>query len=161
MEAPLPQAPVQAPYRHLTNLLQTYRGNAQRVFAYLRVAPEASGYERLETRTRCAWNWTEKYAPEDFRFTLRGDDEPPLAVDETQRRALARLRREIETKLDSHDEASLSTAVYDIAKEIGLESKDLFRLAYQALIGQDRGPRLAGFLLTIGKPKLLALLKGY
>jgi lysyl-tRNA synthetase class 1 len=159
--APLPRMPVQVPFRHLCNLLQTYRGDMERVFRYLDVRAEGGELERLRTRAACAWSWTSRYAPEEFRFTLRGGEEPPLEVNEQERRALGLLRQEIEQKLATHDEKSLSTAIYDIARQAGMDPKEFFRLAYRVLINQDRGPRLAGFLLIIDREKTLALLSRY
>ena len=42
-----------------------------------------------------------------------------------------------------------------------MEGKALFRAAYQALIGKDQGPRLANFLRSISKERLLGILAGY
>jgi lysyl-tRNA synthetase class 1 len=42
-----------------------------------------------------------------------------------------------------------------------MEGKDLFRVAYQALIGKDQGPRLANFLRSISKERLLGILSKY
>jgi lysyl-tRNA synthetase class 1 len=37
----------------------------------------------------------------------------------------------------------------------------LFRAAYQALIGKDQGPRLANFLRSIDKQRLLDIMAAY
>jgi lysyl-tRNA synthetase, class I len=42
-----------------------------------------------------------------------------------------------------------------------MEAKTLFRAAYQALIGKDQGPRLASFLRSISKERLLGILAKY
>jgi lysyl-tRNA synthetase class 1 len=42
-----------------------------------------------------------------------------------------------------------------------MEGKDLFRAAYQALVGKDQGPRLANFLRSIDKERLLGILHVY
>ena len=42
-----------------------------------------------------------------------------------------------------------------------MEPKEFFKLQYQVLVGKEMGPRLAGFLLTIGKERALDLLTGY
>jgi lysyl-tRNA synthetase class 1 len=48
-----------------------------------------------------------------------------------------------------------------VAQASNIEPKKLFIAAYQALIGKDQGPRLAGFLRTLGKEKVLSILKPY
>ncbi|TXT50426.1 MAG: lysyl-tRNA synthetase class I, partial [Spirochaetes bacterium] len=47
------------------------------------------------------------------------------------------------------------------AEKAGIEGKGLFRAAYQALIGKDQGPRLAGFLGTLGKDLVMSILERY
>jgi len=44
---------------------------------------------------------------------------------------------------------------------VGIEGKAMFKAAYQALIGKDQGPRLASFLRTIDKQRLLDILSAY
>jgi lysyl-tRNA synthetase class 1 len=67
----------------------------------------------------------------------------------------------VEEKLNSHDEKSLSEAIYALAGEAKLEPKVFFKLVYRVLIEKEMGPRLAGFLLTIGRERALDLLGGY
>lgn len=55
----------------------------------------------------------------------------------------------------------LQQAMYDIAKEIGIDPKALFTSMYQVLIAKDQGPRLASFMKIIGKDKLNKLLENY
>jgi lysyl-tRNA synthetase class 1 len=42
-----------------------------------------------------------------------------------------------------------------------MDGKALFRAGYQALIGKDQGPRLANFLRSIDRERLLAILRNY
>ena len=62
---------------------------------------------------------------------------------------------------DYKDDKSCAEAIYKIAEENGIEGKALFRAAYQALIGKDQGPRLANFLRSIDKKRLLEILSEY
>ena len=148
--------PVQIPFRHLCNLLQIYGGDVASVKT--RFGPLTSEQERrLEVRARCAWNWITQFAPEDFRFALRDSGEPAAETDSREKEALKNLRAEV-VALEKHDEKSLAEAIYAIAEKAGLEPKDFFRTVYRALIKKDQGPRLAGFILTAGKEKVLPLL---
>ena len=63
--------------------------------------------------------------------------------------------------LERYDEKSLGEAIYALAADCSMESKDFFRLVYRALIGQEAGPRLAGFLQTVGKERIAERLAGY
>ena len=71
------------------------------------------------------------------------------------------LAREVADKLDGHDEKSLAEAIYRVAGEAGLDAKQLFKVVYRALIEKDQGPRLAGFLLILGRERVLELLRPY
>ena len=64
--------------------------------------------------------------------------------------------------IDSYaDDKSCAEAIYRVAENQGMDGKDLFRAGYQALIGKDQGPRLANFLRSIDRERLLAILRDY
>lgn len=152
--------PYQIQIRHLCNLLQIHSGDIDGVIRFLGdVSPDQE--PRLRHRARCAWNWVTQFAPEDFRFALRsaGEKEENLAPAET--RALGMLAELVEEAMGCQSEKEFSTGLYDIVRECGLESADFFPVVYRALIGKEKGPRLVGFLHTIGKEKVLALLNPY
>ncbi|HUX51065.1 MAG TPA: lysine--tRNA ligase [Spirochaetia bacterium] len=152
--------PFQVPFRHLCNLLQIADGNIERVldgFGPL----ESEERDRLRVRARCAWNWITEFAPEDFKYTLRTAEDSPVTLDPAEKRAVQLLAAEILEKGDEHDEKSLGEAIYRIAGEAGVDAKQFFAAMYRVLIGKERGPRLAGFLLTVGRSRVLAILEQY
>jgi lysyl-tRNA synthetase class 1 len=161
VERALDKMPTQIPFRHLCSLIQIQDGNVDGMIESLNIRTSDEDMARLRTRARCAWNWTQSYAPDSFRFTLRRADSEPLELTPEERGAVNRLRREIEENLDTHDEKSLSEAIYTLAGEAGMEPKAFFKLAYRVLIEKEMGPRLAGFLLTIGKTRALEILDRY
>ena len=63
--------------------------------------------------------------------------------------------------LDKYDEKALAEELYAVAEKAGMDSKDMFTLFYNVLIGKEKGPRLAGFIKTCGKEKVLPILKAY
>jgi len=150
--------PYQVSFRHLCNLLQIADGDIEKTLAGLPgLAAEQS--ERLKTRCRCALNWLELYAPEEFCFKLRKPDTPPPSLSEAELAAVRALRDLVVKNLDSFkDDKSCAEAIYKAAEAAKVEPKALFRAAYQALIGKDQGPRLASFLRIIGKERLLGIL---
>jgi lysyl-tRNA synthetase, class I len=157
------EPPLQVPFRHLCNLLQIHAGDldaALRAFPGVADQPPAE-WERLRTRARCAWNWTQQFAPEDFRFTLKSGTEGRVGLDAPTLAALRALRAEVADRLDQYDEKTLNSRIYDIAREQELEPKDFFTSMYQVLVGKDHGPRLAGFIYTIGRDRILSILDAY
>ncbi len=150
--------PVQIPFRHLCNLLQINSGDIETVVGLFELDDEQE--RRLRVRATCAWNWITRFSPEDFRFRLQTGEDPLVEIDDKQRALLMKLRAEVD-RLDQHDEESLGTAIYDIARDEGIEAKELFVLVYRVLIGKEKGPRLAGFILTVGREKVLEILARY
>lgn len=155
--------PYQIGFRLLTTLLQTYSGDIDAVIAKLGdVKPEQEA--TLRRRCECAWYWITECAPTsapDFCFALRTDgSKADLSGDILT--AVKRVRDEVVPKLETYlVDKELQQAMYDIATELGLESKALFTALYQALVAKDQGPRLAGFMKIIGKDQLNKILGVY
>lgn len=150
--------PPQIPFRHLCNLLQIHEGDIERVLDSFDLDEERR--RRMEVRARCAWNWVSTFSPEDFRFRLQTAEDEKVEVAENEAKALSMLKETVE-RLEEYDEKSLAQAIYDIASAVGVEPKDLFTLSYRVLIGKEKGPRLAGFIMTVGKEKVLEILERY
>ena len=55
------------------------------------------------------------------------------------------------------DEKTLFEEFYSICKETGIKNVDFFKAAYQVLLDKERGPKLAPFILTLGKEKVIEL----
>ncbi|MBO6000206.1 MAG: lysine--tRNA ligase, partial [Spirochaetales bacterium] len=116
--------------------------------------------ERLRTRCRCAWTWITTFAPEDFRFSVATADSEKVSLDEDGLKAVRALCSKV-ASWDGKDEKDLSQLIYDAAAEAGVENTALFTATYMALIGKEKGPKLAGFMNTIGKERVLAVLSKY
>ncbi len=152
--------PYQIQIRLLSNLLQTFSGDVERVIDFLGdVKPEQ--IDKLKAKAQCAWNWVKNFAPEDFKFSLKADGVALLAVSEVEGKALKSLAGKVEQFMDSSTEKEFSTHLYDVARELEIESSDFFPVVYKALIGKEKGPRLISFLYIIGKDKLVSLLGKY
>ncbi|MFW5717522.1 MAG: lysine--tRNA ligase [Spirochaetota bacterium] len=155
---------VQLPFRTLCNFLMITAGDVDAALArFSDYDPElhADQLPRLKRRARCAWNWITAFAPEDFRFELKDGSEQAVTLSREESAALRALREEVREKLDSHDERSMQERIYELADQHGVDKKRLFAVMYQVLIGKERGPRLGGFLLTIGRDRLLRILDRY
>lgn len=149
----------QIPFRHLCNLLQIHEGDIEETLASLPdVRP--SQLERLRAKCRCALNWIGAYAPEDFKFSLAKatDAKVPLSEDGTRAaRSLAAAVRE----MDGLDDKAFSERIHQAAADAGLESSDFFVAVYKVLIGREKGPKLAQFIKSCGKERILSILSRY
>jgi lysyl-tRNA synthetase class 1 len=166
------EMPFQAPFRHLCNLIQIADGDIEKAIAGIqnsRVEGRGPGglsseqISRLRARALCAKYWIDECAPEEFRFKLKppGEGVSP-ALTGPEKAAVKSLRDKVIANIESYaGDKACAEAIYAIAGEQGLDGKALFRACYQALIGKDQGPRLANFLRSISKERLLGILAGY
>jgi lysyl-tRNA synthetase class 1 len=148
------------PFRHLSSLLLIYQGDVEQVLAAL-PGIKPSQMEGIRRRATCAWYWVNECAPEEFRFRVRQPGEKAELAG-VELAAVVHLRDDVVARLESFaDEKAVAAAIYEAATAAGTDGKTLFKAAYQALVGKDQGPRLAGFLGTLGKDKVLAILAPY
>lgn len=159
---PAETMPYQVPFRHLCNLLQINSGDTDAVITALGDVG-ADQIKKLKERCNCAWNWITQFAPEDFRFALRKADDPietDATLSDTEIKVIRKVAQVV-GEMENYTEKTLGEALYAAAQEEGMEPKDLFRLMYMILVGQEKGPRLAGFILIAGKEKILPLLENF
>lgn len=157
----MPQTmPYQIPFRHLCNLIQISDGDIEKTVAGLGdLKPEQ--LPGLKARCVCAAYWIDHCAPEEFRFKLRpAGERADLTCWEAE--AVRELRDRVVAHIEQYaDDKSCAEAIYKVAEDKGLDGKALFQAAYQALIGKDQGPRLANFLRSISRERLLGILQAY
>jgi len=55
------------------------------------------------------------------------------------------------------EQKDLYEEFYDICQKVGIKNTDFFKAAYNVLLNKDRGPKLAPFMLTLGKEKVIGL----
>jgi lysyl-tRNA synthetase class 1 len=56
-------------------------------------------------------------------------------------------------KKKKFNEKRLFNEFYSISKDINLEPKEFFKVAYKALINKEKGPKLAPFIIEVGQEK--------
>jgi len=175
--------PYQIPFRHLCSLVQIADGDVEKTLSSIASAPTGAPpngpseeqLPPLRARAECAKYWVTHYAPEEFRFKLKSPagapgaagapsaegalDEPATTLSPQEQAAIKLLRDEVVSRIETFtDDKPCAEAIYKVAEKAGIESKALFRAAYQTLIGKDQGPRLASFLRAIDKQRLLNIL---
>ena len=153
--------PYQVPFRHLCNLLQINAGDIDKTIAGLSgIGPDQ--VPAFRKRCECAWYWVTECAPEDFQFRLRPSGEVSDALSAEEKTVVRALRDEVVSKIETFaDDKTCGEAIYAVAGAHGMDGKALFRAAYQALVGKDQGPRLANFLRSIEKDRLMSILGAY
>jgi len=76
---------------------------------------------------------------------------------EAEKKILERLRDEL-AGYAGNDENELQSIPFHVARVFDETPKNLFKLFYEVLFGQERGPRFGTFVQLVGKEKALSLL---
>ncbi len=155
----MPEAmPFQPSFRHLCNILQIHRGDlSQARAAYQAEIKNPRDERRFAERSERALFWLNNYAPEEFKFELN-EKAPSQTLTAAQAKFLASLSQTLKTS-GAHLESDkgLHEKMYELIHAAELEPNDVFPLLYQILISKEKGPKLAGFILTIGAKKTAEL----
>ncbi|MFA7109390.1 MAG: lysine--tRNA ligase [Sphaerochaetaceae bacterium] len=152
------EAGYQIPFRHLCNMLQIHEGNKDAVINSISDITDSQA-ERLRKRCDCAWYWLHNGdVPEDFKFSLTDDSKEKVELEGEFLEAVRNLKVAVE-KMDSQTEKEFAQIMYDSAGD--LDKSEFFRVVYNVLIGKDKGPKLAQFIKSCGKDKILPILERY
>ena len=60
---------------------------------------------------------------------------------------------------DGDDLNELQTIPFDVARSFKVAPPGFFKMFYQVVLGQERGPRFGMFVVLVGKEKVIGLLK--
>jgi lysyl-tRNA synthetase, class I len=155
--SPSEKMPLQPGFRHITTLLQIYQGNIERVVEwYIKHEHVADNdIARIESRCKCAKNWLEKHAPDEFVFKINLEFDAKLIAPEFKS-AFERLHELI---LEQKTPDEKGTLLWEYCKSQNVNIKEFFRLCYQLLISKDKGPKLLQFIHEIGNEDVANRLK--
>lgn len=148
--------PYQPAFRHLTTMLQLHEWDVEKTIAYFsdQLIDERSK-TRLLQRAKRARNWVENHAPDEFVFKIRSLGK--VELDDSIKQVLIQVANKLEEK--EWDEIDLHEEMYVLLKRANIDIKSFFTGAYQVLIGKEKGPKLAAFILTIGRLRVAELFK--
>ncbi|MHB9294573.1 putative lysyl-tRNA synthetase, class I [Pillotina sp. SPG140] len=152
--------PYQIPFRHLCNLIQIADGDYEKVISAIPTL-KADQIPTLRNRCICALNWINLYAPPDFKFKLRSAGEK-APLNEQEIEAVRAVRDSVITAIEQYaTDKQCAAALYAVAESLAIDHTVLFKALYQALIAKDQGPRLANFLRSLNKERVLQILAPY
>jgi lysyl-tRNA synthetase, class I len=114
--------------------------------------------ERVLKRLELAREWLDKYAPEDLKFIVQDKVPLGLELNPKEREAMHLIAKKLRGQ--EWDQHSLYQEFYNICKQIEIKNTDLFKIAYKTLLNKERGPKLAPFILALGKEKVAELFEG-
>lgn len=150
-----PEMATQVGFRHITTILQINELNEEKTLHFFKNKMKGVNEEKLKTRINCAKNWLDKYADEQFKFSVLKTKVNLSDFSELEQNVLRKLKEKIEK---SENEEDLTINLFEIPKETGIDPKDFFKLCYKVIINKERGPKLASFIMEVGKDKVLNIL---
>ncbi len=139
--------PFQPSFRHLTNILQMNLLDTKKTEDYYKKDIKTKfDKERLKTRIKCAKNWLEKYAPEEFKYEVNSKT-PKISIPKKYKDSFKELA--ILLKKKKYTEKQLHDQFYNLIEKYDLNNREFFEYAYKILISKPKGPKLARFVLDL------------
>ena len=89
----------------------------------------------------------------DFELPLKQYRNPT----DSEKEILGRLRQDL-AECDIADDNALQTMPFSVARLFEMEPRDFFKMFYEVVFGQERGPRFGTFVQLVGKEKALSIL---
>ena len=153
------EMPFQPAFRHLCNVLQINDLDIKRARGfYNNEIKNERDERRFQERALRAAYWIENSAPEEFKFALNKEMNK-LALSEKQTAFINELHTFLKAEWNNiADDKALHEKMYEMIHTHELEPMEVFTLLYKKLINLEKGPKLAGFIRTIGKDRVLNLL---
>ncbi|MHC1570702.1 MAG: lysine--tRNA ligase [Methermicoccaceae archaeon] len=145
------------PFRHMITVVQTAQSDQQVLDVLKRGGYPVDDAEGVLSLARCARVWVERYAPDEFRFTLaQALPEAALSLTEKERKALAMLADAMEGEMSADE---IHAKIYAVADEVGIKPSKVFRAVYLAFLGKKSGPRAGWFLFSLDRNFVLKRLR--
>jgi lysyl-tRNA synthetase class 1 len=150
--------PFQPVFRHLCNFLQVNEMDIEKTrAAFASQIKNDIDEKRYRERAKRAVFWLENYAPDDFVFVLNKQKRNDIMMSDGQKAFIADLHQELKSD-DFSDERELQNKIGSLIEKHGLDTMESYKLLYQLLASRDKGPKLATFIISIGKDRVLDLL---
>jgi len=112
-------------------------------------------HDRIFERLHKAKIWLDKYAPDDLKFEVQSHVPKDIELNAKEKKALHTVAGLLKEK--EYNEKTLFEEFYNISKELDLKPVEFFKAAYRVLLNKERGPKLAPFILALGKEKVIKL----
>lgn len=114
--------------------------------------------KQILKRVGLARNWINLYAPPEAKIILKTEvtDDIKRQLNQNQKKALKDLEDVLSKEIKEED---LQNQFWQVAEKNNLKAPEFFKAVYLVLLGEERGPKLAPFILTVGREKVIEILK--
>jgi lysyl-tRNA synthetase, class I len=150
------------PYRLLAqqaSLFPPDENRSSKIFSRLlkyRIAKEKT--PEILQRIELATHWAD-----DQQASVR--ETTDIELNEIQILAIRQILERIRSLIGKEDESEtpnrLQSEVFEIARGVGLDPRELFKLLYRILIGGDRGPKIGNYLVDLGLERAYQIISKY
>ena len=107
--------------------------------------------ERLRRRLVLSRNWVGSFGPDNLRFTLLSEEASRQEYEKLKEKQKEGLRRLVDEVGKGLTPEQLHKRIYETARSIDLKPDMLFEAIYGVLIGKNRGPKAASFILALDR----------
>ncbi len=150
------------PFSHLVASYQAALKDVERTLEIIRRTEHAATVDEDAATIKAELSfidaWLQKQAPADVKFSLR-DSVDASDFNDSQKRFMAELADKVAGAPEDADGDWFHKAIYDFKDSAGMGPKELFSTLYEALIGQDSGPRAGWFLSILPRDWLVKRLR--
>ncbi|GEM_PF-79789 len=155
--------PTRIPYQ-FASLISQYYTEQKKVLELLKnmnmlkTGSTKQDEEAALKRIELAKNWINLYAAEEAKIKLKENitEDVREQLTNNQMNALKDLVKGMDKDLK---EEELHNLFWKISEKNDLKPQEFFKVVYLVLLGKERGPKLAPFILTIGKEKISNILE--
>jgi lysyl-tRNA synthetase, class I len=110
---------------------------------------DLEGKKYIKERLSFARKWISEFAQEQYKFSLQNEISENIDLNEKQKEAIRALTKTLQEK--KLNEKELHQEFYDISKNINIETREFFTACYKVLLNKEKGPKLAPFIIALGK----------
>jgi len=149
--------PHQLPYRHLVTLVQIGENwdEIKKILIRTGQIPkelEKTDEKRLKQRVENVKYWLKNFAPDIVKFEVK-KELPKINILDKEKTFLSNLKVNL-SKIDWEAE-NIHKAIYEQAEKEKMQINDAFKVIYQVVLGQEKGPRAGYFLSNLDKDFVL------
>lgn len=110
-----------------------------------------SNIDDLAERIKYAQIWLKDYAPDEYRFDMKDIKLLDIKLTDVQKKYLGKIK---DIYNDRETPESLQISLYELTKEMKINTLDAFKAIYLSFIGKAHGPRAGMLLYNFGRQKV-------
>ena len=148
--------PIELSFSHAAVITQIFQNEEDAVESMEKTGHyNKEEHERIFDRLHKAKVWLKKYAPNELKFEVQKHIAKNIELKGNEIEALHTIARLLKEK--GYNEKSLFEEFYNVSKSLEINPGDFFKAAYKVLLNKERGPKLAPFIIALGKEKVVRL----